>query len=232
METKSNLFDYAAFIYELRALRDSYANPPLNHRNRESLTFKEWRHHVSDLIERMGKKGYDINCRISQRQFRVMSSGPTSPHLQQKTFDNAHAETMIELNTIISNFEKYGDPKATPLAQALETLVPLGSAQKEPLKFEKEATLSWYFKNTPVGTLWKFGGVSLAVISAAFYGGMTKEKLWPEAKPSAIASQPASAALVVQTQIGGQTVNNPTVQAPLNGLPVSGQGASSSKVGR
>lgn len=224
-------FDYAAFINELTVLRDSFANPPLNHRTHDSLEFKQWRHQIGDLIERIESRGYDINCRIGQRRFRVMSYGAISPRELQKAFDNAHAETMIELNTIISNFEKYGDPRATSPATALEPSIPSDFAQKKPLEWKKDATLLWYFNNTPIGTLWGFGVVFASLILGAFFLGIAIEKRWPEAKPPVVAEQaskvlssdhtpaalqPASAALVVQTPIGGQLGNNPSVQAPLH----------------
>lgn len=189
MSTTTKPFDYAAFIGELRALRDSFSNPPSNHRTRDSLEFKLWRHQVSDLIDRIEAKGYDINCRISDRQFRVMSYASISPREQQAAFDKAHAETMIEINTIISNFEKYGDPKATPPAPAIAPSPPPGHAPKQPLEWNKEATFMWYLKNTPVATLWAFGVVVFGLIGGALLVGIFIEKRWPEAKPPVVADQ-------------------------------------------
>jgi hypothetical protein len=231
MDNTTKPFDYAAFINELSALRDSYANPPPNHRTHDSLGFKQWRHQVSDLIERIQVKGYDINCRIGGRQFRVMSYASISPREQQAAFDKAHTETMIELNTIISNFEKYGDPKATPPAPALGPSPHPDFAPKRPLEWNKEATLSWYAKNTPAGTLWGFVAVVFGLIVGAFFLGIAVEKRLPEAKPPLVAdqaskvlpkdqtpaaSQPVSAAVVVQPPIGGQPASNPKVKAPHN----------------
>lgn len=231
MDKTTAPFNYAAFINELTVLRDSFANPPLNHRTHDSLEFKQWRHQVSDLIERIESTGYDINCRIGQRRFRVMSYGSITPREQQETFNNAHAETMIELNTIINNFEKYGDPKATSPVPALESSISPDFANKKPLQWEKEATLMWYLNNTPAVTLWGFGVVFVSLVLGAFFLGIAIEKRWPEVKPPVVSeqplkalpndhtlatSQPASATSVVQTPIDVQPVNNPTVQTPLN----------------
>ncbi len=240
MSTTTKPFDYSAFIDELGVLRDSYANPPSDHRTRDSLEFKQWRHQVSDLIDRIEAKGYDINCRISSRQFRVMTSAPISPREQQAAFDKAHAETMIELNTIIGNFEKYGDPKATPPAQVQALSPHPDVAPKQMLEWDKEATLMWYLKNTPAATLWGFGVIVFGLIGGAILLGITIEKRWPEAKPPVVAdpasmvlppesqrpaaSQPASAGLLDQPPIGGQPTSNTKVQPPLNGQPLSGQG--------
>ena len=231
MDITINPFNYAAFIKELTDLRDSFANPPLNHRTHESIEFKQWRHQVSDLIERIESKGYDINCRIGQRRFRVMSYGSISRRELQEAFDNAHAETMIELNTIINNFEKYGDPKARSSVPVLDPLIFPDFEKKKPLEWKKEATLMWYFNNTPAVTMWGFGVVIVSLILGAFLLGIAIEKRWPEAKPPVVSEQalkaspsdhtlatskPASAKSVVQTPIDGQPVNHPTVQTPLN----------------
>ena len=232
-------FDYAAFIHELSILRDSFVNAPANHRTHNSQEFKLWRHQIIDLIDRIQAKGYDINCRISGRQFRVMSYASISPREQQAAFDRAHAETMIELNTIISNFEKYGDPKATH--QAAPALSPSPDhAPRQPLEWNKEATLMWYLKNTPATTLWSFGACVCALVTGAFLLGIMIEKRWPDAKPlvaadsalkilppqyqSPAASQPVSVGPVQQHSTGEKLTNQQIVPTSLNEQPGIGQG--------
>ena len=234
-------FDYAAFVNELRILRDSYANPPSNHRTCDSGEFKQWRHQVSDLIGRIELMGYNINCRINSRQFRVIAYAVTSTREQQAAFDKAHADTMIELNTIISNFEKYGDPHGTSRTP-VQTPSPSYSApiQTPPLEWTKDATLMWYLKNTPLRTLWTFGTIFVAAMGAAFWTGTVFEKRWPEAKPPVAtnnvsdrfqsevqkptASQPISAPPVVQTPIDGHPSSTPQVQSSRNEQLLNGQG--------
>jgi hypothetical protein len=224
MNITTKPFDYAAFIEELRVLRDSYADPPSNHRTYDSLEFKQWRHRLSDLIDRIEAKGYEINCGIGHRQFRVMSYASISSREQQAVFSKAHAETMIELNTIISNFEKYGDPNLTPAVPALTPSHPPESTTVKPLEWNKEATLSWYVKNTPVATLWGFVAVVFFMLVGAYGVGVAVEKRWPEAKsravsdlastalpqqPTRAASKPVSNSSVVQPPIGGQSASHP-----------------------
>jgi hypothetical protein len=194
MSTAAKPFDYAAFIEELRVLRDSFSDQSLIHRTYDADEFKLWRHQLSDLIDRIEARGYDINCHIRGRQFRVFSYSPITQREQQAVFDRALADTMIELGTIINNFERYGDPgAATPTSAPIPT--PSQDFEtKQPLEWRKEATLSWYFKHTPAATLWTIGAVVSSLIVGAFFLGIFVEKRLPEAKP-AVTSVPAAKVL-------------------------------------
>lgn len=179
MSTAPKPFDYTAFIDELSGLRESFSNPPPNHRCHDSSAFKLWQHRVIDLIDRIEEQGYRINCGIRLRRFRVLAYAPVSPAAQQKAFDGALAQTMIELDTIISNFEKYG---VSPPAPALAITPSRESTSGQPLEWNKEATLGWYLKHTPARTLRGFVASVLSLVVGAFLFGMYVEKRWPEAR--------------------------------------------------
>lgn len=182
MSTAPKPFDYTAFIDELSGLRESFSNPPPNHRCHDSSAFKLWQHRVIDLIDRIEAQGYRINCGIRLRRFRVTAYAPVSPAAQQKAFDRALAETTIELDTIISNFEKYGDPRQPSPAPALAITPSRESTPGQPLEWNKDATFGWYLKHTPARTLWGFVVSVGGLVVGAFFSGMYVEKRLPEAR--------------------------------------------------
>jgi len=214
MSNTTKPFDYAAFVDELRVLRDSYADPPPNHRNAESLAFKQWRHQLSDLIGRIEAKGYHINCRVNERRFRETASWSQPARDRKSAFDTAHAETMIELDAIISNFQKYGDPKEPPQVPLLASLH-ADPAPRERLEWNKEATFSWYLQNTPVGTIWAFMGIVATLMYGSYRVGVTVERWWPEVKPSAATDHELKTVPKVQSPSVSAPAAAPSAQRPL-----------------
>lgn len=88
----------------------------------------------------------------------------------------------------VKNYKTYGDPHAnrlvTPLGvvDRIETpavapaAAPAPAEAKSPLKWDKEATLAWYFKNTPVGTLVSAAGIVIGVFVAGVGVGNWQSK--------------------------------------------------------
>ena len=106
---------------------------------------------------------------------------------------------MVELNTIINNFDKYGDPKITMNSVVAEAF----PAPKEPLKWNKEATVRWYWENTPATTVLTVLLAFVGVFSAGYGIGQWRAELpkatATEARSSSTpqdraAAQPASEA--------------------------------------
>ncbi|WP_157658342.1 DUF4145 domain-containing protein [Burkholderia ubonensis] len=105
------MFDYSAFIGELRALVERGNEFSAGERHRDSESFRRWRHETEDLIHRINRLRYDINCGIGSRAFQVMSYGSVSEREQQMAFDKDFDDTLSELGLVIARFDKYGDPK-------------------------------------------------------------------------------------------------------------------------
>lgn len=111
-------FDYSAFIDELRLLVERAKAFGVNERHRESESFRKWRHEAEDLIGRINRLRYDINCGLPERAFRVMAYGSVSGREQQEAFDKDLSDTLNELELVIARFDRYGDPKNRPATQA------------------------------------------------------------------------------------------------------------------
>lgn len=141
-------FDYSAFIEELRESRDVAENFTEAQQHHESNVFKVWKHDLVQLINKARKLGYTVSCNVEVRTFyNRFASG--NPYPNPQFLQHLH-ETWIEIDHLVRDFEKYGDPKLLPSAS--DTLAPVPASApppKEPLKWSKEATLKWYLENTP-----------------------------------------------------------------------------------
>lgn len=201
-------FDYPAFIAELRVLRDSFANPPTNHRNHLSPEFQRWKHELCDLIARVESAcGVGVNTAIRGRRFQVMALGSITPREQLEAFNQAHTETMIELDTILSNYEKYGDPTAK-----LNGAPVIASPEEPPverLKWNKEATLRWYVENTPATTMMAVLLAFFAVFSAGYGVAQWKAELPKTATVEALGS------VLPQSNSASQPTISPSRPAPV-----------------
>jgi hypothetical protein len=219
METLTKPFNYAAFIEELRILRDSFAEPPENHQTNESIVFKQWRHQVIDLIQRIRSQGYSINCSIELRRFRITYGyGQPSIHQHKEFFNKAHSETMIEINTIIDNYEKYGAPRNPLLASALSQTALNSSGsdqQRRKEKWDADSPLSWYWQNIPARIMVRVGIFFCTVIGTAFCAGVIFNVLWPNSLLSAAIKQssmllPPSKDATTQSDFSTSVIESPS----------------------
>lgn len=124
------MFDYSAFIDELRALVERGNGFRTDERNCDSESFRRWRHETEDLIHRINRLRYDINCGIGSRAFQVMSYGSVSKQEQQIVFDKDFGDTLSELGLVIARFDKYGDPKKTSEKPVSAIVAPVEATKK------------------------------------------------------------------------------------------------------
>ena len=103
--------DYAGFIAELTELqRYSLSEESLQWRP-DSIGFLKWRASLFDLLARIKKAGYDdVRCEVEDRQFQYYGTGEEKH--AKNFFNKAIDETNIEMQLIIDNFTKHGDPHA------------------------------------------------------------------------------------------------------------------------
>lgn len=151
-------FNYKAFIDEIIRLikvADDFSSSDKKH---DSNAFKAWRHAVLDFIYQIERQKYSINCSLSTRLFHICGYGTYSQSSQQNKFDRDLSDTLNELKLLVTNFEKYGDPKehdATKLTEIKEQYWP------------DKVTLHWLFKHMPA-RLWL--ALISALVSAVFVG--------------------------------------------------------------
>lgn len=149
----STLFDYTAFIDELRELVTRAKAFSQNERSLNSEIFRRWQHETKELIHRINRLRYDIACGIEGRSFQVMSYGSISPREQQAKYDLDMNDTLTELELVISRFDKYGDPKVRRPSPGdaksslpdteITTILP-------PLTVPDKVTIGWLATHVPV----------------------------------------------------------------------------------
>ncbi len=175
-------FDYAAFIDELRSLIQQAQDFPPDATGVDSPLFKRWRHEVTDLINRIQRLRYSINCRVGDRLFMIASYGSTPSAETRKKFEEDLVDTLTELDVLVKNFDKYGDPKANArsvvdvtkqlaphkveLAITEKTQNATGAgAEVAELKWPEKMTAAWLWKHMPLS--------GYAVLSGTFLAGVT-----------------------------------------------------------
>lgn|GEM_PF-6571630 len=165
-------FDYTAFIDELKSLIERGRKFSDSDRNHNSQGYRAWRHEVLDLIHRVNRLRYDINCGIGGRQFQVMSYATTSAREQRQAFDRDLEDTLTELELVVSRFDKYGDPKAKAVA-APEPLNPAATAQAptqpKSLAVPEKVTFAWLWTHVPLTLV----GMLLVSYGIVFTTGFT-----------------------------------------------------------
>lgn len=146
---------YEDFVNELRQFLQEARNLFDLDGFDEDPAFRKWRHNVTDLIERIEDKGYEINTSIQSRDFCQQGSYTYDPthkdHL--KAFNRDLQDTINEFETIIERFEKYGDSKSS--ANNNEKSV-------KQLEWPPKMTLSWLFLHAPISLWMKASGIILA----------------------------------------------------------------------
>lgn len=108
------MLTYHQFIDELRPLLGQAQELAHLKQLHEDPAFRKWRHEVTDLLERIEQATYSINCSIRERLFDERGSYAYSPTPSERlaAYDRDLQDTIVELGTIISRFEKFGDPKS------------------------------------------------------------------------------------------------------------------------
>lgn len=196
------MFTYAAFIEELRGLIERAGSLFDRAKRGEDEDFRRWRHEVTDLISRIESRKYRINCNVVYRVFDEHGSYTYSPSKAERlaTYNRDLQDTITELETLVTHFDKYGDPKAEPPAKSAAP--PSHQALAPPVELSKllppeKVTPAWLWQHATV-TLWLQGAgllaasfaIGLAVGQSALFA-----ELYPRVtSPAATASAPSLAA--------------------------------------
>lgn len=103
---------YKEFIEELTSLLGRanllFSAPRL----KDSQDFKRWKKELEMLFIAIEEEGYQIQCGVISRDFSVFSPYGPTPTAQHRTeaFNNDLQETIHEMEILINNFHKFGEP--------------------------------------------------------------------------------------------------------------------------
>jgi len=158
---------YSQFVDELRTLVDQARTLRDAREMHENPAFRKWRHEVTDLILLMEDAGYSINCSIVSRDFDERGSYTYDPSSKERiaAFNRDLQDTVTELLTIISRFDKFGDPKSK--VKTPQSLKPHEAVIKDDIKsMPSSGTLRDKFESHPV--VWGLG-----LLAIGFGAGFT-----------------------------------------------------------
>lgn len=167
-------FDYAAFVHELENLIEQGTIVGPMRRHHDSQSFRKWKHELEDLITRIRRLRYSVNCGVENRLFRALSTAPTDK-ANSTAYERDFDDTISELNLIVNTYKKYGDPKAkggidAPIAATAEVAAPISAL---PLLPPEKVTMRWIQDHVSTPWLWTMGVGSAAALIFAFSLGMT-----------------------------------------------------------
>ena len=190
------MLTYPLFIDEVRALRADIDNLRTEPNMARSVAFKKWNHALCMLVSSIRKNGYrSTGCYVESRDFELDNA--YIRHDPTKLFNDELDNTMIELDNVISNYEKYGDPKPpAALEPSAPTAVP---AVFTTLPKPGELTWAWVRINVPFSYWGLVAGLIITVAGLAFgagrlYEGFASKVDSPVAYGSSTKLQPAAAA--------------------------------------
>ena len=191
---------YVAFIDELKPLIEQAKSFDIHDRQHDSDAFRGWRHHVSRLCTRISRSHVDSDTGLDHRQFRVMSYGSVSQKDKTAAFNRDMQDTLVELQHIVDQYQKYGEPKtkgghalkAVPVVAPATSPTEPGSVAKtsEPEWPQKEKlTLYWLLKNLPLSAWAVVGALCVGAYSlGTAVGAWPSVQKWLE--PSAKVAKP------------------------------------------
>lgn len=154
-------FDYKSFIEEITILVDEAKNFQIADRHYQSESFRKWKHKTADLINQIGRQRYSINSNLQMRQFHAGGYSLLSESEQQEIFNRDLADSINELNLVIEQYQKYGDPRATK--KSSETITTTIKIQ-----IPEKVTLRWLIDNLPIKVWLWFGGLLFTSAALGF----------------------------------------------------------------
>jgi len=174
--TQPKAFDYDAFINDLILLVKRADLFTAQDRTHDSDNFRQWQHEVIDLINRISRQRYRINCYVQHRLFRINGYGSYSPDDQRAQFDRALKDTLNELRLVIENYKRYGDPNIGPATSAADStrnsvLPIIEGVITEELNWPEGVTLKWLFDKMPANIWWMLLSLLGASIIGSFGAG-------------------------------------------------------------
>lgn len=147
---------YANFILELKRLTDEAKRLRFSREMHQDPAFRRWRHELETAVSQAGNAGFQLpgEVRVQARSFGGLD-GVVGDDQGFAMYQREIEDTVIELETIISAYYKFGEPKQrmTPASMARE--------------WEPRITLAWLARNAPP-TFWIF--LASALIAAFAIG--------------------------------------------------------------
>ena len=119
------MITYADFIAELRVLvreaQSLRAEPEMH----ENPRFRKWRHELESLSDQIARAGYLLPgpVRVHRRAFGY-TTGIASDEECLSFYQRDINDSVNELDLIVRNFEKFGEPQKTTLQPVPPTLKP------------------------------------------------------------------------------------------------------------
>lgn len=166
-------FDYHAFIIELIPMVAEAKAFDAKDRHEGSDAFRAWRYKILDLLTRIQRLRYSVNCDVNVRTFHINSYNAMSEQRQRERFDRDLKDTIVELEHVIAVYEKYGDPNAAKAATSARTAQSVLLPAMPPIPAElpppDKVTFHWLWKHMSISA-W---GTLLALILGAFAFGTT-----------------------------------------------------------
>ena len=135
-------FNYKSFINEITASIAEAKN--LSPKDWDSETFRKWRHKVLDSIYRIEEQGYNVNCNLRVRRFRIFGYGITSNLEQDNIFHKDLTDTINELELIIEQYENYGFPLLSKSDSQKN------STEIKAMEVTEKITMRWLFDHMPI----------------------------------------------------------------------------------
>jgi len=160
---KPKPLDYLAFVVELRQLIDEARGlETIGRWDANDNVFRRWRAKLIDLLAQIRKAGYkDVRCEVGAVEFAYY--GPGDAKYAARHFERHLDDTLIEIQLIVDNYDKYGDPKE-PETEAIAEPATAPEATPTLLPPEK-VTIPWIWKNVSIPLL-VGGSIFLAAVFA------------------------------------------------------------------
>ncbi len=186
-------FDYAAFVSELGLLIPDGQLFPYDVRNGTHPVFRKWKLRLEDCLRRMDDLGYAVNCGVSTRAFAATGFYEDS----DAAFESDMVATLQELELIVENFSRYGDPGPTRSSKAQAASIAQAVPLAQPLLPPEKVTFGWMLHNVSMGGWSIIAAIGIAVFSAGTFLGRLPMLQTVESKAASVQTgQPPVAAAV------------------------------------
>lgn len=152
---------YKDFINELESLLKKARGLFSASDYEDNRDFKRWKREFSTLLINIEEEGYEPACNVISREFTPFvgyGSVPSKAKLEKK-FNDDLQDTIDEMEIIIGNFKKYGDPKRSTSKVSDPT---------SEVTFPEKVTVMWLLKHIPIG-MWL---AAASILLAVFYMGI------------------------------------------------------------
>ena len=191
------LFDYDAFVAEIERMSAEALLFSWEDRNTSSHAFRKWRLRLEDLLRRVHHLGYTTTCDLSNRTF-VAFMGEHED--SDAVFEEELTDTLQELDLIVENFSKYGDPGPTKAkgSVAEPSNAVIAAPKPQPLLSPERVTIGWLLHNVSMTGWGTIVALLLAVFTAGTYLG--KSPLFRATDGKGTASQASQPAPAVQAK--------------------------------